>query len=878
MPFLFEKIDGIREAGYVTPMPSYIASNLNPNFDLRPYQVQAFENYITYFENPGLRVHPTQTLFHMATGSGKTLIMAGLIVYLYHKGYRNFLFFVNLSNIVRKTKDNFLNHNSSKYLFAEEIRVDGDIVPINEVQNFQFSDPNAINICFTTTQGLHADMWITKENALTLDDFSEKKVVLISDEAHHLNADTLQGNTSKMNVEEEDAYHSWESTVRSIFESNVDNILLEFTATCDIGNPYLKDAYSNKIIYDYPLVKFRADKYSKEIMTLRSDIPLMDRALQAIILSQYRLKVFQDQQILMKPVVLFKSAKKLESKQNRADFLQMISDLDGADIRRIENATDSDIIKKAFSFFKEKKITNNQLAQELKEDFGETHIISVNDVEDADEQQLLLNSLEDPDNPYRAIFEVKKLDEGWDVLNLYDIVRLYETRDSRNGKPGKTTITEAQLIGRGARYFPFQITSEQPRYQRKYDDDITNPLRICEELYYHCQNNSRYIDELKTALREVGIDLDDVVTINHSLKASFKKEDLYKTGLVFTNRRLLKSRNDVHELLPSLRDTVFSYSEKTGKTAEGNVFDDTTSTESTVITHKHSLTISRIADINYSIVHKSICKYSVLRFDTLHKRFPNLDSMRSFIYNPDYLGNIKIEITSKNDDLTPQVLYDACNHVMSTIAESVSSIEEAYEGSREFNAQYFHEVFKDKQCNFTRLHDGGQGISQNDNSVPEAWKMDLSKEDWFVFEDNYGTSEEKAFVAYFKDHVAELKKQYSKVYLVRNERQLKTYSFNGGERFEPDYLLFLQSPLNDGFEQLQVFIEPKGTHLLEKDAWKEKFMLQIKDLSIPVKLLVDDNMYRIWGLHFFNQDFRSDVFKKDMDYLITYKNLEGEQK
>ena len=53
---------------------------------------------------------------------------------------------------------------------------------------------------------------------------------------------------------------------------------------------------------------------------------------------------------------------------------------------------------------------------------------------------------------------VQKLNEGWDVLNLFDIVRCYETRDSRFNRPGKTTISEAQLIGRGARYFPFILS------------------------------------------------------------------------------------------------------------------------------------------------------------------------------------------------------------------------------------------------------------------------------------------------------------------------------------------------------------------------------------------------------------------------------------
>ena len=61
---------------------------------------------------------------------------------------------------------------------------------------------------------------------------------------------------------------------------------------------------------------------------------------------------------------------------------------------------------------------------------------------------------------------MQKLNEGWDVLNLFDIVRCYTTRDAKAGKPGKTTVAEAQLIGRGARYFPF-VTDDYPdQYQR----------------------------------------------------------------------------------------------------------------------------------------------------------------------------------------------------------------------------------------------------------------------------------------------------------------------------------------------------------------------------------------------------------------------------
>ena len=129
----------------------------------------------------------------MATGSGKTLIMAGLILYLYEKGYRNFLFFVNFTNIIEKTKDNFLNPRATKYLFSENIYFKGKRVAVIQVDNFDGISENDINICFTTIQQLHTDMTTKKENALTPENFAEKKIVLLSDEAHHMNVTTPTG-------------------------------------------------------------------------------------------------------------------------------------------------------------------------------------------------------------------------------------------------------------------------------------------------------------------------------------------------------------------------------------------------------------------------------------------------------------------------------------------------------------------------------------------------------------------------------------------------------------------------------------------------------------------------------------------------------------
>ena len=184
------------------------------------------------------------------------------------------------------------------------------------------------------------------------------------------------------------------------------------------------------------------------------------------------------------------------------------------------------------------------------------------------------------------------------------------------------------------------------------------------------------------------------------------------------------------------------------------------------------------------------------------------------------------------------------------------------------------EIFKDKSVNYTDPHDGGIGISQNDSSVKPDWKIDLSQEDWFAYTDNFGTSEEKAFVAYFKGYVEDLKKIYDKVYLVRNERVFHIYSFDDGERFEPDYVLFLQKDKTDGYEQVQIFVEPKGSQLLEKDAWKEKFLLQLKEKAVPTLKFVDDNEYKIWGFHFFNQDHRMKEFDAEFATLLGKETTE----
>ena len=243
-----------------TEIPNSISKNIK--YDIRPYQEESFKRFmLCYNEDFDAKPNkPFHLLYNMATGSGKTLVMAGLMLYLYEKGYRNFLFFVNSNNIITKTKDNFLNPQASKYLFSDKIVIDGKEVLIKEVGNFEEADNDNININFTTIQQLHIDLNNTKENSVTYEDFKDKKIALIADEAHHLSSGTRSGTL----------FGSWEGTVEEILKQNYDNILLEFTATLDYETQSIVEKYQDKVIHKYDLAQFRIDKYSKEINLIRS--------------------------------------------------------------------------------------------------------------------------------------------------------------------------------------------------------------------------------------------------------------------------------------------------------------------------------------------------------------------------------------------------------------------------------------------------------------------------------------------------------------------------------------------------------------------------------------------------------------------------------
>lgn len=860
--FLFQQLDLFYDFGNRHELPAHIEQNLAPHIELREYQEHAFSNTLEYLSNENFsKKRQTHLLYHMATGSGKTVMMAGLILHYYSLGYRNFLFFVNQTNIIEKTKANFLDSASAKYLFAESIEIDGMRVPINEVNNFAAADPNAINLCFSTTQKLHMDFLDPKENALTSDDFEDAPVVMISDESHHVNTRTKRATKSE---DEED--RSWEYTVSSAFLGNRDNVLLEFTATVDLRDRNILRKYKDKIVFDYPLARFRESGFTKDFQNFQSVFDPWGRTLQSLILSEYRRALFADGGVYSKPVVLLKSQRVDDSKAFYDQFFQRLQRLTESEIQDL--ATDG-LMKQAVGYFQEKDPSLRSLRSSIQQGFAEENAIIMNgSTDNSTEKQLAVNSLEDHSNPYRIIFTVDMLNEGWDVLNLYDIVRLYETRQGgKAGKPGAYTIKEAQLIGRGARYFPFLLENESidrdqaDKPVRKYDHDLDSPNRLLETLLYHSKQDSNYITELRLALRETGLLPDEVTEVTYELKSSFKQTDFYHNAMVFSNSREEVSRDGVTQLENRVKSAIYQLDVRHAPSRLVSLFDTATvQTDKSENPKVHTIR-RKINEMPLNVTLGSLARYDALRFEALKHYFPHLESTREFITSSDYLGETEITFQSDTVDLTAADLRTGLDIVFRGVASYMAGIKVTYRGTHQFEAKRLNEVLRNKRLQIANPVEGGIGTSQS--SDPDSIRrVNLENAEWYVYNDNYGTSEEKSFVKYFSTVVDDLKQRYDEVYLVRNERlaPLAVYSFETGERFEPDFLLFLRLK-GQPYQQQQIYVEPKGTHLLETDKWKEEFLLAIEQNAIPHTIYVDNTNYRIIGLPFYNQENRMAEFR-----------------
>lgn len=876
-------------------VPEFITDNLNEKFPLFDWQKSALENFLI-FENlksitdfPEIKNRPTHLLFNMATGAGKTLMMAALILYYYEKGYRHFLFFVNQNNIVDKTENNFVETSHNKFLFKQKIMYGNCVVPIDKVETFTLN-PQGIEIKFTSIQKLYNDIHVERENQTTLTDLHQFNIVMLGDEAHHLNAQTQKGTTEELDWEKELSEKSsqkeierkgWEHTVLElILKKNSQpskNVLLEFTATLP-ENDEVQKKYADKIISKFALKDFLKAGFTKEINLVSSTFNKKERVLHALLFAWYRHQIALKYGIAnFKPVMLFRSKIIDESKADFEWFLHLTQNLKGQDFdflkdisgslknSETQNEQGKSRTEQVVAFMRENGLSGSHVADWIRQNYQAHHVIITNsktnknktkEVTDADTEKLL-NNLEVANNPIRAIFTVDRLTEGWDVLNLFDIVRLYEGTNGggSNKKSGTTpaaTVSEKQLIGRGVRYFPFVFEEKLPN-KRKFDDNTQHELRILEELFYYTHDEqSRYISELKAELRKDGFiaENDDKILQQFAIKPQFAENESFKNWLIWVNEKQAnphKKQNNAESLRTanvlvkitarsrqSLRETLFVVDEKLDKSE-------------TLATSGHSQ-IFRLPEIEKRIFDKALhikgkSENSVFHFKNLQDKLgiASRDELQT-----DLLQNWQIEFVNLGADkhVSPDDKLLGCLKILDKVAAHLNECDTPFIGTEHFTPKKLWDMFgkpKQKLVEKSKI------------------KSDIvQKHDWYVLDNFIGNDLEEDLLQFIAEKIQDLRAKYDAVYLLRNEEVLKLHAFQNGEGFMPDFILLLKnkektvSGGTQDFLHYQIFIEPKGEHLLEKDAWKQDFLAQITQKYGKDNWLMQETPhYRLIGLPFY---------------------------
>lgn len=870
--YLYETYDILVKNNIITrDIPNYITDNLK--YPLRPYQKEALERYLYYKDDDSNKVLPEHLLYNMATGSGKTLLMAAIILEKYHQGERNFIFFVNNDNILTKTRANFLDSGSNKYLFADKIVINNCVVNIREVSDFSDSINNSINIVFTTIQKLHQDLNTPRENRLSYEQFEDISVVLLADEAHHLNAG--------LNKNEKSDNSSWTATIEAIQASAEKSSLFEFTATIDLNDKSIAQKYKNHLLYRYDLKRFRLDKYSKDVLFHLVDSDTNNRMLQGIIISQYRKKVALKNGLNIKPLVMFKSKKINDNQENLNSFLEMLENLNEENLKMQRDMAKTGILKNAFDFFDSQSISDINLIKELQDDFREERLLLIDGRHKTSDRLNEVNTLENPDNEIRAIFAVDMLNEGWDVLNLFDIVRLYDTRDGRVTRhgfvPGSTTNTEKQLIGRGARYYPFVFDENKAEmYTRKFDFNEFHELRVLEQLHYHSVNNPNYISELKQVLIESGIyDDQNQVERTINLKDDFKHTPTYTNGVVWMNEQI-SQQDKWSKQNESLFDTSFipdsfAVMLPIQSSKDFSAFDNNVP----ILSVAESLSLKKIK--YKDLITKNITRTAINRnksyiFSNLLNAIPGLQSIENFM---DMLENIELIITGNQISVynpsQEQKLY-IVEQLLAFLEKDIISVNEKYYGSDKFKQYPIKKIFSDKILRKYVINNMGHAeVGKSQKTVSETqYYEDLDNLKWYAYDDNFGTSEEKLLVKAIKEIMPELETKWTDIYLLRNEKAVRIYNFSDGQAFEPDFLLFANDK-KTGNVSWQIFIEPKGSQFLDssntfgnsKEGWKEKFLLEITART-EAKTLIDDDRYRIIGVPFYNNIITDNLVKEKL--------------
>ncbi|MDR2655933.1 MAG: DEAD/DEAH box helicase family protein [Oscillospiraceae bacterium] len=358
--------------------------------------------------------------FALATGVGKTRLMAAIMAYLHRvKKVNNFFVVAPNRTIYEKLKRDFSQQYPEKYVFsglydfvAQPYLIDGDNFNSFNPAQLRFNEPfiSTVNIHIfniaklTHGRGKEAEMARVMRLHEVLGqsyfDFlrSLPDLCVMMDESHHYHAEQGFGVINDLNP----------------------MLGVEFTATPQIQTGRGKVEFKN-VAYEYSLAHALNDKmYVKEpVVWTRRDFDA----------SQYTEEQLDHEKLIdgIKLHIDTKAKLDVYARNYGRPFVKPFVLVVAKDIAH------------------SRQIRDFLMSGEFYDGYYADKVLEINSKQgkvESDENTELLLGLEHPDNRIEIVIHVDKLKEGWDVTNLYTIVSLRASASE--------TLTE-QTIGRGLR-------------------------------------------------------------------------------------------------------------------------------------------------------------------------------------------------------------------------------------------------------------------------------------------------------------------------------------------------------------------------------------------------------------------------------------------
>jgi type III restriction enzyme len=344
------------------------------------------------------------------------------------------------------------------------------------------------------------------------------------------------------------------------------------------------------------------------------------------------------------------------------------------------------------------------------------------------------------------------------------------------------------------------------------------------------------------------------------LKEIFKKTPFYKYGLIYLNDRTDKDYRHVKSFADlGVKKLNYVHVIATGHGGASTVLAE--KRQGAVFSEENRKDLS-VGKIEHNIIQSAIARNPFFSFASLKRYFPNLETLREFITSGKYLGGLEITFQGNVYHLDENK-FEKLSGMMGLLNQIKAEVQQQiteHQGTRDFRKEWIRDIFTDKMLKFDKNNERAKEDAQFDYFV--------SGKEWFAYNTIYGTSEEKSFVRMLDRHIEKLKAEYENIYLVRNEGHFAIYNFADGQAFQPDFVLFLRER-SGKLLTYQIFIEPKGKHLRERDRWKEKFLKEItEEFGDKVLKFQNKSKYRLIGVPFYNNEDEN-KFRESLEAVLN---------